>query len=285
MVYFYNIVKSLSLFRKNWKIIVPSLMAFLTSLVFALIFIYMNGLFPVLFRDPSSLFVSGGLAAIAKKISSVLITQSQILKIVLSLAGFVIANFFVGSGLIAMKFSMIDRAAKGKKISLRKSIFGGSKYYWRVIEMRVMVFILILILSLVLSLPLFILSGYISSSSFLVAISVILILLLIRLLLLFRYPILFRENVRAVSALTKAMDLFKSKTKYLMSVWGISIVLLFVAGLFSEFFRIVIMDAFYGAVGLSVILIVFYFIKEIVLVFVNAFIDIFLFVSYLKVRM
>ena len=72
MVYFDNLHKSLNIFSRNWKIVVPAFFGFLMSMGFALIFIYINNLFPLLFRDPSGLFVSGGLSAIAKKISSVL---------------------------------------------------------------------------------------------------------------------------------------------------------------------------------------------------------------------
>lgn len=283
MVYFDSVVKGLKTLKDNWKIFIPGLFALVISLLFSLIFIYINDLFPILFRDPSALFVSGGLAAIAKKISSVLITQSQWMKIILSLAGFVMANFFVGSGLIAIKFSMIDKALKKKKIDLRQSFFDSGKYYWRVIEMRVMVFVLIIILSLILSLPLFILFRYLGNS-LLIASVVVLILLLIRLLLLYRYPILFRDNVKVASALAKSMGVFKSKSNYTFSVWLITIALLFMSGLFFEFGRIVLADVFYGLVGFSIVLILFYFIKEILMVIVNTFIDVFVFVSYLKVR-
>ena len=284
MVHFDSLHKSLGIFSRNWKIVVPAFFGFLMSTGFALIFIYINNLFPLIFRDPSGLFVSGGLSAIAKKISSVLITQSHIMKIIISLIAFFVANFFVGSGLIAIKFTMINDVLKKKKINLVRAFFKSGKYYWRVIEMRVMVFILIIILSLVVGLPIFILSSYLGGSSFMGAVLVILVLLLIRLILLFRYPILFKEDVGVSPALIKSMSFFKSKLKYVFSVWLIIIGLLFVVSILSEFGRVVISDLFYGFASLSVILIIFYLIKELALVFVNTFIDIFLFVSYLKCR-
>lgn len=284
MVHFDNLHKSIGVFSRNWKIVVPALFGFLMSTGFALIFIYINNLFPLIFRDPSGLFVSGGLSAIAKKISSVLITQSQIMKIIISLIAFFVANFFVGSGLIAIKFTMINDILKKKKIGLVKAFFDGGKYYWRVIEMRFMVFVLIIILSLIVGLPIFILSSYLGGSSFMAAVLVILVLLLIRLILLFRYPVLFREDIGVSPALVKSMGFFKSKTKYVFSVWLFVIGLLFVVSILSEFGRVVIGDLFYGLTSLSIILIVFYLVKEIFLVFVNTFIDIFLFVSYIKRR-
>jgi hypothetical protein len=284
MVYFDSLHKSLSVFSRNWKIVVPSLFGFLMASAFALIFIYINNLFPLILRDPSGLFVSGGLSAIAKKISSVLITQSHLMKIIISLIAFFVANFFVGSGLIAVKFTMINDVLKGKKVGLVKAFFDSGKYYWRVIEMRVMVFIFIIILSLIVGLPIFILFSSLGGSSFMAAILVILVLLLIRLFLLFRYPILFRDDVGVSPALIKSMGLFKSKTKYVLSVWLIIIGLLFVVSILSEFGRVVIGDLYYGLASLAIILIVFYVIKELILVFVNTFIDIFLFISYLKRR-
>ena len=284
MVYFKRIYESLKVLKNNWKIIIPSLYAFILTLVLTLIFIYVNDLFRVVFSDPSNLFIAGGISAIAKKISAVLLTQSQMLKIIISLAVFVMTNFFVGSGLIAIKFAMIDDALKNKKISLKRSFFGGINRFWHVVEMRFMVFVLIVILSLILSLPFFILSNYFGKISLLVSISIITILLLIRLLLLFRYPIMFKDKKSPISSLIHSMSIFKNKTGYVFTIWLISITAIFVVSLFSELFRVYLSDTFYGLSALAVILISFYVLKELLMVFVNTFVDVFLFVSYAKVR-
>ncbi len=271
MVYFENFHKSLSLFRNNVKITVPGIWALLMGLAFSFFFILINDLVPVLLRDPSSLFIAGGLPAVAKKISSILVTH-----------GFFIANFLAGSTLIGMRFSMINDIVKGKKIGLRKSFTKGMLHYWPVVEMRVMVFIFIVLLSLLLSLPLFIISNYIGDSTLIVVASVIAILLLIKLLLLFRYPVMFRHNLRAVPALTKSMAFFKKYIRYTFIVWLITVFLIFAASVLFDVVKDMISDYFYTFAGWAVILLVFYVIKELAMVFVNTFVDLFGFVSYVN---
>jgi len=284
MVYFNNMVETFKLFRRNWQIIIPSFLGFFLSVFFALVFVYLNDLFPIILRDPSELFVGGGLSEIAKKISAVLITKSHWVKIIGTFVGFVFANFLAGSSLISTKFFMINEASKGKKTNVVEAFFKGSKFYWRVIEMRVMVFLLILVFSAILGLPLFLLSKYFSSSSFLIALSVVIILLVIRLILLFRYPILFREDLRAIPSLVKSMRLLKENLRYIVGIWLISLGSVFAVSLLFEFFKVFTNDSFYGLAFLPFVLISLYVIKELVMVFVNTWVDIFLFLSYLKIR-
>ena len=284
MVYFANFHKSMSLFKRNFKIIVPGVLALLMSLGFSLVFILINDLAPVILRDPSSLFIAGGLSALAKKISSILITHSQLLKIGLTLAGFFVANFFAGSTLVGMKFSMINDAIRGKKLKLKNSFFKGMTYYWQIVEMRVMVFILIVLLSLILSFPLFIIARYTGGNSLIVLLSVIIILLLIKFLLLFRYPVMFKHNVRAIPALNKSMTFFKKYIRYTFVVWFIIVFFIFAASVLFDFLRSVISDYFYNFAGWAVLLLIFYVIKEFAMVIVNTLVDIFGFISYVKHR-
>lgn len=283
MVHLDTLVKTIKFVKNNWKIAIPSIAAFLLTLIFGLIFIYINNLFPILLRDPSGLFVTGGISTIAKKISSVLITQSELLKISLSFIGFIFANFLAGSSLIATKYYMIDSASKSNNVGLKEGFLGGSRFYWRVIEMRIMVFILIVVLSLVISLPLYFLSSVLDKT-ILVIVSVIIVLLLMRLILLYRYPVLFRNNIKPIPALNNAMALFRSRTKYSAYVWLISLGILFISTLGFEFLRISISDIFYGVSSFSVILISLYFIEELFMALIGTIIDVYVYLSYLKVQ-
>ena len=121
MVFFENLVKSGNLLKHNWRLAVPPFLNALMGIGFALIFIIMNDLISLIGNDPSSLFTSGGISSMAKKVSSVLINQSQIVKIVSSLVGFVIANFLAGASLIGMEYSMIKDTLNNKKTPLIKS--------------------------------------------------------------------------------------------------------------------------------------------------------------------
>ena len=107
MVFFENIFESGKLLKHNWRLLVPSFLGMLMAIGFALIFIVMNDLISLISTDPSSLFIAGGISAMVKKVSSVFINQTQIIKIVLSLIGFIMANFMAGSSLIGMKYIMI----------------------------------------------------------------------------------------------------------------------------------------------------------------------------------
>ena len=284
MVFFENVFESGKLLRKNWKLIIPSLLGMLMGIGFALVFIVMNDLISLISTDPSSLFIAGGISAMAKKVSSVLINQSQIIKIVLSLLVFVMANFMTGSSLIGMKYSMIKDTMNNKKTPLIKSFFKGTKYYWRIVEMRVMVLVLIVILSILLSFPFFILSRYFGESSIFVLLSVILVLLVIKLILFFRYPILIRNGLRAIPSLTKAIKIFKKHTKYVFATWLITIFVMFSANLLFDFVRISVTDYLYYVVNLVVLMVGFYVLKELLMVVVNTFVEIFGYVSYVRLR-
>ena len=273
-----------TLLRKNWKLIVPSLLGMLMGIGFALVFIVMNDLISLISTDPSSLFITGGISAMAKKVSSVLINQSQIIKIVLSLLVFVMANFMAGSSLIGMKYSMIKDTMGNKKTPLIRSFFKGTKYYWKIVEMRVMVLILIVILSVLLSFPFFILSRYFGDGPIFVLLSVILILLVIKLILFFRYPILIRNGLRAIPSLNKAINIFKKNTKYVFGTWLITIFFMFSANLLFDFVRISITDYLYYIVILVVLMVGFYILKELLMVIVNTFVDVFGYVSYVRLR-
>ncbi len=254
------------------------------ALGFALVFVVMNDLISLISTDPSSLFIAGGISAMAKKVSSVLINQSQIVKIVLSLFVFIIANFMAGSSLIGMKYSMIKDTVNRKKTPLVKSFFKGTKYYWRIVEMRAMVLVLIVILSILLSFPFFILSRYFGENSIFVLLSVILVLLVIKLTLFFRYPILVKNELRAIPALNKAINIFKKYTKYVFSTWLIAMFIVFFANLLFDFIRISVTDYLYYVANLVVIMVGFYVLKELFMVVVNTFVDIFGYVSYVRLR-
>jgi len=284
MVFYENLFESGKLLRKNWKLIVPSLLGMLMGIGFALIFIVMNDLISLISTDPSSLFIAGGISAMVKKVSSVLINQSHIIKIVLSLLVFIMANFMAGSSLIGMKYSMIKDTMNNKKTPLIKSFFKGTKYYWRIVEMRVMVLILIVVLSILLSFPFFILSRSLGGGSIFVLLSVILVLLVIKLVLFFRYPILVKGGLRAIPSLTKTINIFKKYTKYVFSTWLITIFIVFFANLLFDFIRISITDYLYYVVNLVVIMVGFYVLKELLMVVINTLVDIFGFVSYVRLR-
>jgi hypothetical protein len=284
MVFFENIFESGKLLKHNWRLLVPSFLGMLMAIGFALIFIVMNDLISLISTDPSSLFIAGGISAMVKKVSSVFINQTQIIKIVLSLIGFIMANFMAGSSLIGMKYIMIKDTMNNKKTPLIKSFFKGTKYYWRIVEMRVMVLVLIVILSILLSFPFFILSRYFGESSIFVLLSVILVLLVIKLILFFRYPIMIRDGLRAIPSLTKAMKFFKKYTKYIFSTWLITIFIVFFTNLLFDFIRISVTDYLHYIINLVVIMVGFYVLKELLMVFVNTFIDIFGYVSYVRVR-
>ncbi len=282
MVFFENLFRSGKLLKYNWRLAVPPFLSALIGIGFALIFIIMNDFISLIGNDPSSLFTSGGISSIAKKISSVLINKSQIIKIVSSLIGFVVANFLAGASLIGMEYVMIKDALNNKKTPLIKSFFKGTKYYWKIVEMRVMVLILIVTLSVLLSFPFFLLSRYLGENSIYILLSVILVLLVIRLILFFRYPIMIKNGFGAIRSLARSMRVFKKHTAYVFTTWLISMFIVFFVNLLFDFIRINVTDYLYHAMGFVILMIGFYVLKELLMVIVNAFVDIFSYVSYLK---
>ncbi|MBS3172286.1 hypothetical protein J4438_01730 [Candidatus Woesearchaeota archaeon] len=284
MSYLNRLYQSVVIIKKNWKILIPSLYSLFVTILLSLAFLYINGLLSLLVRDPSDLFVSGGISVLTKKLSSVLLSQSQIIKISLTFIGFFIVNFLAGSSLLAMKYCMINDALKNERVSLRKGFREGVSYYFKIVEMRISVFVLMIILSLIIGLPLYILSKYFGNTMFLILTGVVLILLFVNLILLFRFPVMIRKQIKPVEALNECLGLFKSKTKEISIVFGISLLIMISAVTFFEYFRLIISDYLYSYSGLYIILLGFYLMKEVFMRIFNSISDVFIFISYFKLQ-
>lgn len=284
MTYLFNLYKSCVILRKNWKILIPALYSLFITILLSLAFLYINELLDLLVRYPTDLFVTGGISVLTKKISSVILSQSQLIKISLTFIGFFIVNFLTGSSLLAMKFCMIDDSLKNERVSLRKGFRGGVTFYGKIVELRILVFLLMILFSFIIGIPLFILSKYTGSTSFWIISGVIIVLLITKLMLIFRMPILIRKKVKPLEALNKSLNIFKLKTKEVALIFAISLLIIISATTFFEYFRLIISDYMYNYSGLYVILIGFYVVKEIFMIIFNSIADIFIFLSYSKLE-
>lgn len=284
MNYLNKLYYSLVIVKRNWKILIPALYSLFITILLSLAFLYINGLLDLIVRDPSDLFVSGGISVITKKISSVLISQSQIIKISLTFIGFFIVNFLAGSSLLAMKYCMINDALDDKKVSLRKGFKEGVSFYSRVVELRILVFLLMAIFAFLVGLPLFIISKYVGNILFWITFGVILILLIVKLMLVFRFPIMIKENSKPIHALEKSLELFRNKTKDTVIVFSLALLIIISAATFFEYFRLILTDYLYAYSGLYIVLLGFYVLKEIFLIFFNSVADVFIFLSYSRLQ-
>jgi len=201
MTYLFNLYKSFVILKKNWKILIPPFYSLFITIFLSLAFLYINGLLNLLIRYPTDLFVTGGISVLTKKISSVILSQSQLIKISLTFIGFFIVNFLAGSSLLAMKFCMIDDSLKNERVSLRKGFREGITFYTKIVELRILVFLLMILFSFLIGIPLFILSRYTGNTSFWIVLGVIIVLLLVKLILIFRMPILIRNKVKPIEAI------------------------------------------------------------------------------------
>jgi hypothetical protein len=93
---------------------------------------------------------------------------------------------------------------------------------------------------------------------------------------------MIKNGFGAIPSLARSMRVFKKYTIYVFTSWLISMFIVFFVNLLFDFVRISVTDYLYHMVGFVILMIGFYILKELLMVLVNAFIDIFSYVSYLK---
>ena len=97
---------------KNKILLLPDFMALFTTIILSFVFLYFNGLLPNVWSDPSVLFKMQTNVDTLKDTLMNFLGKSNFIKLLISIVAFFAARFFIGAGLIAVKYDMIKKVVK-----------------------------------------------------------------------------------------------------------------------------------------------------------------------------
>ncbi|MDD5253787.1 MAG: hypothetical protein PHG05_01620 [Candidatus Nanoarchaeia archaeon] len=203
---------------KSWKqikpvLFIPDLISIIITYGLFLFFMIISGFsqFGSLASfDAQSFFEAGGLSFL----------QENLLRIISYLILFVLVNFFIGSGLMALKFKMLRNIIEKRKINLFRIIKEDEKAFWRVVLLRIFVYLIGLILLIIAWLIGYLLINTIPKGVALVIMGILIIVavLLLKLMLLLRYACLFLDKKNTLKSLITSSRAFFKKPGYLLAV-------------------------------------------------------------------
>jgi len=268
--------------KKRLFLLVPDVIMLVMNIILALIFLMINGdVFGALIKNPGVLFQSGN-GGILDLLNSFPV-QSNLWKLIVSFAGFVIANFLFGAGLMSVKYVMIKDFLEKKKTSLKKGFRDGGRFMVKVVGVRFFVFIFISALTLILNFVFLEFVNISQSAYFLLLVYLLgnISFFFINLFLLFRYPILFLDGRTILGSLKGAFGITLRKPRIVFLTWLIiflitTFVSLFFSGLFGYL-------AYMGEtlIGLMLVTILFYVIRSFINLVVTVWMDVYLFKIYI----
>jgi len=273
------ILESIKLFKKNPYLLVPNFMLLGVTILLSLLFLYFNGSLFASLNNPSVLFEGqNNLVDILNSLN----VHNNFLKLILTFIGFILANFFIGAGLSTARYGMIKDLVNGEKTSLKKGFKFSAKNCLKVVELKVVVYLLMALLAFIFN---FIFSRFVSYSDnflFFVLLFSGLAYLIVNLVLLFRFPVMFLNDKRALPTLKKSFLYFKNKKRVVFLVWLIVL-------LATLLFEIILLPVnrylflfFNPVLGIILATLMFYLIRNLVLFVVQTWSDIYLFLLYAK---
>jgi MFS family permease len=284
MKYLKLALKSVKELKKNPALLYPNLALLATTIGLSLIFLYINGLLPYLLKDPSIIFGSNtqNVDNIRQFVLTIFQDSNKIIKMVISFIVFFATNFFVGAGLMSMKYGMMREIVKGERVTLKEGMKLGAKNYLRVIELRVFVFLFMFLLIILISSILLVLTSFSSSIILILASLASLIVLFVRIILLFRYPIMFIEKKRAITTIKDTFLFFTKHFHFVILTWIVIFVVLILFNIILFPINFLVSNLLELAFSLPLVLVITYLIKQFIGFIVDVWSDLYIFFSYVK---
>ena len=209
--------------KSNLLILVPDLILLFVTLILSVVFLWFNGLMPSGLSDPSVLFQTDEGVETLKNILLKFLGKTNFTSFLISLAAFFVARFFIGAGLITLKYNMIKRVIKGNKITNFKKellmVALDPRKFINVIKMNFLIYVLMLFLAIFLSiLTLFFFD--VNTAGFLIMIFIVSIsVFLVKIIFFFRYAVMFLDDLSAWCAIKNAFYYFKKRSIFVILVW------------------------------------------------------------------
>jgi hypothetical protein len=262
---FIGSVKNLS----KWKLYVPDFIIIFTTIISGIIFSNLSGI-------SASLF--GGIS-IQDTINAFLADKNKLLVLMYSFIGFLLTNFFIGSGVIAIKYVMIRDNILGKTVEFKRSFVEGSKYMFKVILVKIFTYYIFFIPAFILGFesyiqPLFSDAdpqlGWIAVSIF--GLSMWTLSIILDVIFFFRWPELFFNNCNVRKTIKHALLFTKNHYLVVFFTWGFVFLLGFLINALAAG-----VGSLNPLIGFTLIVVL---IRAIILLFYNLWKDLFVFQTY-----
>ncbi len=256
-------------YANSWKSLFNNLVLFLPDIGYSIIsvialfiFGYLSGVIPFL----TSYSGSENLPELFADFFS-----GNILKVIISLAGFIIVTFFIGVGRDALKYSMMRDVVGSKSVGIKKAWMEKKRYYLRIVWLKIKLFAIYVAVSLIFGL-LIAFTAIDSNGDFRPGLMILLLALLLlatvilHLILMFRYAIMFSHDYNSTRTIVESFMLFKKKLRKFIIAWLVLLGTMLVIG------GVILPLNFVASLG--------FFINAIIGIFVSVWIDLYLFYSY-----
>jgi len=269
--------------KGNLVLLLPTIAIFFMGLFFTIAFLYINGLLPSVLEDISILF-SSDIGTGAGEIINRFLGDTLVLKTIASFILFFSTNFLVGSSLLSVKFSMMKDIVEGRKTNLKKGFVGATKNYFRVIGMRILVYLIYAVLAIIFSSYLLFVKGINESNLPLIIFLIGFSIFVVKIILLFRYPIMFIDNLKPIKAVRKTFSYFLERKRRVLIVWFIIFIIASIASL-TAFILGRITSIFGGLLFSSfIVLLISSFFKIIIDLVIDVWGDLYIFTVYKKTK-
>ena len=267
-------------FFEAWKkfklyLIIPDLTIVLFSLITVLYFSLYKGFIN---QENLMALVSSNLPDFGNFLINNALT---VLSIILVL---VFINYFLGTGILAMKYGMFKDLLNKKEFNIRTSLSYSTEYFWKVFLLRIFIGIFATIALLVSLIVLLLIAKYNSRVAGLTALIVFLLLVaLIKLGVMFRYAIMFFKNKKAFDAIKESLHYLIKKPGFLINIF---LVISFVGFLMNGVAIAIdfIFSYVFGFFGNTIMLMLQGLTRIILYLIFVVWSDIFIFVLYMKIK-
>ena len=150
--------------------------------------------------------------------------QENVARLIVTIFIFIFALFIIGTGFTAVKLAMVRDLTSNKQLSLRQGWITSKKYFWKIVGIRVLVFLIFLVAILASMIVFGILNPLIKTAAIPIAMIIaVLLFLVISLSLFFRLPILYKKNLSPSQVLAASYRFFKANKRFtILVVFGVS---------------------------------------------------------------
>ncbi len=215
----------------NLLLLLPDIVYTIFSILMAIFFGYTSGIMQ---------FIISNIGVNIEDIVGLFLDflRQNILKIVVSVIGFIIVTFFVGVGRDVIKYVMMKDVVENKKISIKKAWNEKKKFYLHVVWLKVKLFFIYAVISLAFGMLISFLGmnnegGYNIAMLSILFILMFFAVLILHIIFMFRYAIMFRKEYDSNKTIKESFNLFKNKFGKVMFVFLILLLTWIVGGIFS----------------------------------------------------
>lgn len=228
-------------FKKSWSELGNNIILFLPDLI-NMLFLFSFGYIILNITGLYDFFKDIPLIMGSEEINDTLFfLQSNLSTVIISVAVFVLGAFFFNALVVATKFGMIRDVINKKRASFLVGLSYINKYYWKIFEVKLRVFLMYVGALAVAILLNLILRAFSLDTAALVfsALLFVVLIVFIFLGLFFKYPILFTRNIEPKRVLGLSFKFFRENKIYTLAILGIIFLVAMVISIFFDILSII----------------------------------------------